>query len=265
MSDRHLSKLTRVVLIILLLILFVGGDILMQKESKGSQPSTLRTIWTSYIQVIVVAFVLVFGFIRPFIVEAFKIPSGSMMKTLLVGDRILVCKFAYGIKIPLTDYRILDFHKPQRGDVIVFVPPHEPHKNFIKRIVALEGDTVEVRNKKLYVNGKEIDDSAYTAHMRNRSLRPYGPSKVPKGRFFAMGDNREGSQDSRYWGPADLNEIKGRAFMIYWSSNSHKDPYELDPFLQEDKGRWPWWQFFRHIQYNRIGRIVKSQFDANES
>ena len=236
----------------------------MQKEAKPSRSLSFRTIWSSYLQVIVVAFVLVFGFIRPFIVEAFKIPSGSMMRTLLVGDRILVCKFAYGIKIPLTDYRILDFNMPEHGDVIVFVPPHEPHKNFIKRIVGLPGDVIEVRNKTLFVNGKAVSDDAYTAHMNKRFLRPFGPQKVPEGRFFAMGDNREGSQDSRYWGSADLNEIKGQAFMVYWAFNTYKDPYELDPFVQEDKGKWRWWQFYRGILFNRMGRIIHSQFDADE-
>lgn len=237
----------------------------MQKESKESKPLTLRTIWSSYLQVIVVAFVLVFGFIRPFIVEAFKIPSGSMMQTLLVGDRILVCKFAYGIKIPMTDYRILDFRKPQRGDVVVFIPPHEPHKNFIKRIVGLPGDTIAVRDETLYVNGEKIQDDAYTYHMETRHLPNFPPYKVPEGKFFAMGDNREGSQDSRYWGAADLDEIKGQAFLIYWSYNLHKDPYELDPFRQEDAGRWPWWQFFRGIQIDRIGRVIHSQFDEPPS
>ena len=102
-----------------------------------------KTIVWEYTQVIVVALILVFGFIRPFVVEAFKIPSGSMEDTLLIGDRILVCKFIYGIKIPGTDIKVLDFHKPTRGDVFVFIPPHDRERNFIKRIVAVEGDTIE--------------------------------------------------------------------------------------------------------------------------
>ena len=104
-----------------------------------------QTVVWEYLQVIIVAFVLVFGFIRPFVVEAFKIPSGSMEETLLVGDRILVCKFIYGIKIPGTEVELLNFHKPARGDVFVFIPPHERAKNFIKRIVAVDGDEVETR------------------------------------------------------------------------------------------------------------------------
>jgi len=104
-----------------------------------------QTVVWEYTQVIVVALILVFGFIRPFVVEAFKIPSGSMEDTLLIGDRILVCKFIYGVKIPGTDIKIFDFHKPGRGDVFVFLPPHDRERNFIKRIVAVEGDTVETR------------------------------------------------------------------------------------------------------------------------
>jgi signal peptidase I len=202
-----------------------------------------------YIQVIAIAFVLVFGFIRPFVVEAFKIPSGSMKDTLLVGDRILVCKFIYGIRLPLTNHRILDFNKPQRGDTFVFVPPHDPSRNFIKRIVALEGDVVETRGASLYVNGKLVDDSGYAIHkadlVREDDFSPDYPEPytVPPGRVFAMGDNREESSDSRRWGSVPLENIKGRAFLIYWSKDGK--PWEINK-----------------IRLNRMGKIIHSQFSS---
>ena len=222
-----------------------------------------QTVFWEYLQVIVVACAAVFGLIRPFVVEAYKIPSSSMEDTLLIGDRILVCKFIYGFKIPGTETRLFDYHKPSLGDVIVFVPPHERHKNYIKRVVALAGDTVETRDNKLFVNGEEIDSSNYTKYVYDQrfrvysrppfppfrsqpedlptferwqefsdldeptfdrffkdyttSLKKYKPFVVPPGYVFAMGDNRDQSYDSRGWGPVALEDIKGRAHVIYWS------------------------------------------------
>ena len=219
-----------------------------------------RTVVWEYFQVIAVAFVLVFGFIRPFVVEAFKIPSGSMEDTLLVGDRILVCKFIYGIEIPGTNIKILDFHKPRPGDVFVFIPPHERTKNFIKRIVAVEGDTVATKGNTLYVNGKAIDGRNYTKHVSSANRQspsqferkfPRGkPFTVREGYVFAMGDNRNQSSDSRVWGPASVDDIKGQAFMVYWSYDS--------------KGRtkaWELWKFFGNVRFSRIGRLIRSEFD----
>ena len=164
------------------------------QNDTAEQPSRWQrfqnTVVWEYIQVAVVAFLLVFGFIRPFIIEPFKIPSGSMENTLLIGDRILVCKFIYGIKIPGTDIKLFDFHKPARGDVFVFIPPHEEAKNFIKRVVATEGDTVETRGDTLRVNGKAIDDSNYAKHMsfpyHKGDFPPFiRPQFVPDGEAFA--------------------------------------------------------------------------------
>ena len=259
-----------------------------------------QTVVWEYLQVIIVAFVLVFGFIRPFVVEAFKIPSGSMEETLLVGDRILVCKFIYGIKIPGTEVELLNFHKPARGDVFVFIPPHERAKNFIKRIVAVDGDEVETRGDRLYVNGRAVDDSNYTKHVpyptpdfppfhakgvrsgmlsmdkfptfdaqeefddifedyrlsRNQFHMKFpmgNPFVVPKGYVFAMGDNRDQSQDSRTWGPVSVKDIKGQAFLVYWSHDSRN---RTKP--------WQIWKIIGDIRFRRIGKLIRSEFDGSQ-
>ena len=205
-----------------------------------------KTIVWEYAQVIVVALILVFGFIRPFVVEAFKIPSGSMEDTLLIGDRILVCKFIYGITIPGTDIKVLDVHKPARGDVFVFIPPHDRERNFIKRIVGVEGDTVETRGDTLYVNGTAIDDSHYAKHIpRTRFKRgDFPPFTIPEGKVFAMGDNRDQSSDSRAWGPVDVSDIKGQAFMVYWSFDAK--PAKV----------WEVWKLIDNVRFSRIGKLI---------
>lgn len=206
--------------------------------------------------------IFVFGFFRPFIVDAYLIPSGSMEDTLLIGDRILVCKFMYGVKIPGTGITAFDFHEPARGDVFVFIPPHERELHFIKRIVAVEGDTVYTKGKELYVNGEKVDEDDYTKHIPHSKYRhdfpPFRSSEsfrqklheskpyiVPKGKVFAMGDNRDMSSDSRTWGPVDVDDIKGQAFMVMWSSASQ--PMKL----------WEVWKLVTHIRFNRIGKIIR--------
>ena len=244
----------------------------------------LQTVVWEYLQVIVVAIILVFGFIRPFVVEAFEIPSGSMENTLLVGDCILVCKFIYGINVPGTKIKLFDFHKPTRGDVFVFVPPHERTKHFIKRIVAVGGDTIETKGDTLYVNGVAIEDSAYTKHVSHAIgsrydfppfrkpyhlpnddvFAPYKLSpnqfhmtfpeglsfRVPEGYVFAMGDNRDQSSDSRTWGPVSVSDIKGQAFMVFWSYDlfNQQRPWEIGKIIDG-------------IRFSRIGHLIRSEFD----
>jgi signal peptidase I len=160
-------------------------------------------------------------FIRTFLVQAFKIPSGSMMPTLLIGDHILVNKVAYGIRLPLWEHYFIEFKKPQRGDVVVFVFPKDRSKDFIKRVIGVEGDLVEVRRKRVYINGQPVKDPhAFFAgdEQGGAQIREdYGPLRVPKNHLFVMGDNRDRSYDSRFWGFVDLQDVKGRALVIYWS------------------------------------------------
>lgn len=167
--------------------------------------------------------------IRTFVVQAFKIPSGSMIPTLEIGDHILVNRFIYGFRIPYTRVRLLPFTTPQRGDVIVFVYPEDNSKDFIKRVVGVGGDTVEIRDKRVYVNGKPWEDpyGVYTdPRVLPKSMDPrdnFGPVKVPPDGLFVMGDNRDNSRDSRYWGFVHVGEVKGKAFLIYysWDSSNH--------------------------------------------
>lgn len=166
--------------------------------------------------------------IRAYIVQAFKIPSGSMIPTLLIGDHILVNKFIYGTRLPFSDTAVLVFAAPKRGDIVVFKYPEDPSKDFIKRVIGVEGDRIEARNKVLYVNGAPVNEP-YIQHtdasLRAGGLEPrdnFGPFIVPKGRLFVMGDNRDQSYDSRYWGYVDMKLVKGKAFIIYWSWDTLK-------------------------------------------
>ena len=198
-----------------------------------------RKLLKEYVEAIVIALLLALV-IRTFVVQAFKIPSGSMIPTLLIGDHILVNKFIYGIKIPFTEKKILMFNEPERGDVIVFKYPENPKKDFIKRVIAVEGETIEEKDKVVYVNGKVMNEPY--AHHYDRYLRPgghdprdtFGPVTVPADKVFVMGDNRDQSYDSRYWGFVDLHDIRGEAFIIYWS-----------------------WDTNDWVRFNRIGRLIQ--------
>jgi signal peptidase I len=181
-----------------------------------------KSTFREYAEAIIVALVLAL-IIRTFVVQAFKIPSGSMEPTLEIGDHILVNKFIYGIKIPFTSINLFPWESPQRGDVMVFIYPLEPEKDFIKRVIGVGGDTVRIVNKKLYINGVEVpdphavykEDTILPGEVQKRDN--FGPVTVPKGNLFVLGDNRDRSLDSRFWGFVPLEDVKGKAFIIYWS------------------------------------------------
>ncbi|MCY4567150.1 MAG: signal peptidase I [Candidatus Poribacteria bacterium] len=254
----------------------------LPETTSSKQRKLQKSGFREHAKFIIVSLILIFGLIRPFIVEAYRIPSGSMEDTLLVGDQILVCKFIYGVKVPGTDIKVFDFHKPARGDVFVFIPPHDD-RHFIKRIVAVEGDTVETRDDTLYVNGEAVEDSRYTKHLRfshfRRDFPPFrkpeylptgenfddytltesqfrrefpqgNPFTVPKGMVFAMGDNRDQSSDSRFWGPVAVDNIKGQAFMVMFSVANR--PVKL----------WEVWKMVDNIRFNRIGKRILSESDS---
>lgn len=171
--------------------------------------------WT---ESIIIAFVLAM-IIRAFLVQAFKIPTGSMRTTLLEGDLILVNKFIYGAKIPFTDLRLPAIKQPQRGDIIVFIYPEDRGKDFIKRLVGLPGDVVEIKNGSIYINDKPLLDPVFAnRYYYNRGDMGQEGQKitVPAGNYFVLGDNSASSKDSRYWGFVPYNNLLGKAMIIYW-------------------------------------------------
>ena len=192
-----------------------------------AKPVKTKHIVREYAESIAIAILLALV-IRTFIVQAFKIPSGSMEDTLAIGDHILVNKFIYGSKIPFTGSRVLRLRDPRQGDVIVFEYPEDPTKDFIKRVVGTPGDTVEVKDKRVYVNGK-LYANPHEVHKESdtipKELQPRDnkePVKVPAGSYFVMGDNRDRSYDSRFWGFVPMEKIKGLAFIKYWSWDKDK-------------------------------------------
>jgi signal peptidase I len=181
-----------------------------------------RSVFREYVEAALWALVLTL-FLRAFVIQAFRIPSESMRDTLLVGDFLFVNKFEYGPKIPFTHIRLPGLRAPKRGDVIVFQFPQDPTKDFIKRCIGTGNQTIEVRDKVVKVDGQALKEP-YTRHT-DPEIRPagydfrdnFGPLTVPKGEMFMMGDNRDNSNDSRYWGTLKMDLVKGRAMFLYWS------------------------------------------------
>src|SRR5437868_6256295 len=197
--------------------------------AESFRKSTLR----EYFESIVIAVVLAL-FIRTFVVQAFKIPTGSMEQNLLIGDHLLVNKFVFGATLSPGERAVLPMKDIRRRDVIVFKYPEDPERDFIKRVIGLPGETVELRNRRVFINGKQLDEP-YVYYLEDPPPIPqemgmsvevqgsgdprvqYGPVTVPPGQYFVMGDNRDNSQDSRYWGFMPRENVKGRALVIYWS------------------------------------------------
>lgn len=186
-----------------------------------------KSLIREYAESIIIA-VLLALVIRTYLVQAFKIPSGSMEDTLAIGDHLLVNKFIYGTKIPFIDKRTLTIREPRQGDVIVFEYPEDPSKDFIKRVVGVPGDVIEGKDKKVFVNGKPYENP-HEIHKEKdiipKEMNPrdtFGPVTVPNDSFFVMGDNRDRSYDSRFWKFVRRDQIKGLAFIKYWSWDREK-------------------------------------------
>jgi signal peptidase I len=197
-------------------------------NTQAPQKSRLRQNVESLTLAILVALV-----VRSSVVEAFWVPSGSMLPTIQIGDHLFVNKLAYGLQIPFTDIEIVHWDDVRRGDIVVFLSPTKGDGDsgridLIKRVMAVGGDTVEIRNKQLYVNGEKVEDThAKFLDARHQSVPTrdnFGPVKVPAGKIFCLGDNRDHSHDSRYWGFADVADVKGKATFIYWSRASGELP-----------------------------------------
>jgi signal peptidase I len=198
------------------------------RKKRFAAPRQKKSAIRDWTEALIVAGVLAL-IIRTFVVQAFKIPSGSMEDTLLIGDHLLVNKFIYGMQVPGVDGRFLTIREPERGDIVVFEFPEDrdlsfwKRRDFIKRIIGLPGDTLEIRDKQLFVNGQPL--VIPEAVFKDGTLLPGGrdnmpPIKVPAGHYFMMGDNRDRSYDSRFWGFVSNEEIKGLAFIKYWSWDS---------------------------------------------
>ena len=196
-----------------------------------------------YVESLLIAALIAF-FVRSFIVQAFKIPSSSMEPTLLVGDHLLVNRLSYVMKIPFTDIVILNLGNPSRGDVVVFRYPVDRSKDFIKRVIGTEGDTIEIKDKVIYLNGRKMDDPH--AHFAEETIVPgafsqrdnFGPIRVPPRSYFVMGDNRDRSLDGRFWGFVKQEDLVGRALIIYFSWNGQADG------------------IFHYVRWERFGRVI---------
>lgn len=185
---------------------------------KGKKQKSAVREW---VESIVIAFIMAM-FIREFFIQAFKIPSGSMIPTLLVGDRLMVNKLRYGPKVRFTDKRLPGFTKPKRGDIIVFVYPEDPKRDFIKRLIAFSGETVEIKDGDIYVDGRHLEEPVIdkTFYYNRGKYGLDGQSiHVPQGHVFVLGDNSASSHDSRFWGFVPEENIIGRAELIYWPLN----------------------------------------------
>ena len=225
-------------------------------ESLKHEPTT-KSIIREYAEALIIAIILALT-IRVFLVQAFKIPSGSMIPTLLIGDHILVSKLAYGIQLPkdcefqmafppvtcFSSTIVMNFDPPKRGDVIVFPYPADENKDVIKRLIGTPGDVIEIHNKNVLVNGEAFVDKEFTQRVdpgiidgRINPRDNFGPITVPADSYFVMGDNRDQSLDSRFWGFVKMDKIKGRAFLVYWS--------------WDGQGSWTDW-----VRWNRIGKSI---------
>lgn len=190
--------------------------------------------------------------VRTLFLQAFKIPSGSMENTLLIGDHIFVNKFIYGYHVPYTKGRIIAFSTPKRGDIVVFVFPEDPGKDFIKRVIGTPGDVVEIRQKTVYVNGVPLaegytrfaDGKSVDGFLRTRDNMP--PVRVPGGKLFMMGDNRDRSYDSRFWGFVDMDAVIGKALFIYFSIDWNRGV-----------GWTEVWRYPELVRWDRIGRVLR--------
>jgi len=259
----------------------------------AASDSWARRLWDQF-GTLAVAVLLALA-IRAFVIEPYRIPSGSMLPTLLIGDHLFVNKFAYGPKIPFTDYRLPGWRKPRRGDVVVFtvardrvghIYPADQHPEFdsdrfVKRIVGLPGDTIELRDGVVFVNGQRVPweptqetftdeigrvlrvgreqlDGHPHAILRNPNpaevdprVLQMSPVTLPPDRYFMMGDNRDSSNDSRFWGTVHGPDIKGPAFVLYWSWDWNGGWASLlSPAT--------WWDLFAHkMRWDRIGHSIE--------
>jgi len=233
----------------------------MAKEFKKS---TVR----EYFESIVIAVILAL-FVRTFVLQAFKIPTGSMENNLLIGDHLLVNKFVDAPTASSVERALLPIGEIRRGDVLVFKYPVEPDRDFIKRVIGLPGETLQLKDKKIFINGKPLDEpyvhflepprgSSELSEVTSSDVREnYGPVTVPPNQYFMMGDNRDNSADSRYWGFMPRDYVKGKALLIYWSYESEREDYEDESASAAVKGLASvFMHFFTKTRWDRLGHVI---------
>jgi signal peptidase I len=228
------------------------------------QPRKDKSFLREYGEALGIALILAL-IIRAFLVQAFSIPSGSMQPTLLIGDYLLVNKFSYGIRNPFTNKVLVPLGQPRRGDVVVFIFPQDPTKDYIKRVIGLPGDKVQLVNKKVYINGELIEtpQAVYDDSDRipgNQVARDnFGPAVVPPNSYFVMGDNRDHSYDSRFWGFVSMDALRGKALIIYFSwAGDHSGglPHAVLGGLKGLLYNFSWNSRDFKVRLDRIGKII---------
>jgi signal peptidase I len=244
-------------------------------ERKAKEPSPRKSVAREYFESIVVAIILAL-FVRTFAVQAFKIPTGSMETNLLIGDHLLVNKLVYSPSAGPLEDRLFGKKKIERGHVVVFKFPEEPERDFIKRVIALPGENVEIRNKKVYIDGEPLEEP-YVHFLRpprpeeavrdplvDSETDDWGPKVVPPGQLLVLGDNRDNSRDSRFWGFLPVDQVKGRALIVYWSYEATREEYT-------SRGRnvlenvWIWikdmarlvWNFRERTRWGRFFHLIR--------
>jgi signal peptidase I len=242
-----------------------------QSKSKQVQKARVKRSTTdemlSYLKSLAIAFLMVLP-LKHFVVEGYRVPTGSMENTIMVGDFLLANKFIYGATIPFTDTRLPAVRDPKPGDVVIFKFPLDPSLNYVKRCIACPGQTVEVKDKVVYVDGKRFQDDKFTkytdksvpvkgsqAYQRDN----FGPYTVPKDEFFMMGDNRDHSYDSRFWGCVPRRNILGKALFLYlsWGEDSHAPHISMaDPFSLVHSLFYNFIHFYQRMRWNRLGMPV---------
>ena len=238
------------------------------KDTGAPLGAPKKPFWREYGESLFIAIILALV-LRASLVQAFSIPSGSMQPTLLIGDYLLVSKFGYGIRNPFSNKVWIPIGTPQRGDVVVFIFPQDPTKDYIKRVIGLPGDRIQIINKKVYVNGKQYetpqavyDDPLIIPPPQSPTESPrdnLSPVVVPANSYFCMGDNRDHSYDSRFWGFVPMDNLRGKAIIIYFSWQGPPG----EPFIQAFAGglkglvyhlQWNTDDFM--VRWRRIGRII---------
>ena len=232
------------------------------RQPMSFRKSTLR----EYFESIVIAVILAL-FIRTWVVQAFKIPTGSMENNLLVGDHLLVNKFVFGPTVSALEESFLPHTTAERGDIVVFKFPNDPQRDFIKRVIGLPGEQVEIRNKTVYIDETPLDEPYLPSHMT--SVIPGGvvidrrdnhaPMVVPADHYFVMGDNRDNSEDSRFWGTLPSDHIKGKAVIIYWSYDAVEPELFLEPGIGAAVKRAGsvFVHFFTRTRWDRMFLIIR--------